>query len=274
MRRGNSRKNTAKIQLQHIKRYIMIQETISSQEKCPILKGRLGGGVREAFSFFYPGYRTESDVFAECITRYLNRNSVVLDAGCGKGMFFRYPWKSQVQLLVGCDIEASVSCNPNISSGICANLMRLPFVQDSFDIVFSHYVLEHLESPHTVFSEFCRVLKHGGKLIVLTPSKYHYVSTLSRMTPHLFHETISRIRGNEEHDAFPTKYIANCKRELVRNAEQSGLILREFITKEASPNYLLWSLPSFLLGVAYERFVNSLAFMSPFRSSIIATFEK
>jgi ubiquinone/menaquinone biosynthesis C-methylase UbiE len=252
----------------------MIQETISSQKRYPVLKGRLGVGVREAFSFFYPGYTTESDIFSECITRYLHKNSVVLDAGCGKGIFFRYPWRSQVQLLVGCDVEGSVSCNPNISSGICADLMQLPFVQDSFNIVFSHYVLEHLEDHHVVFSEFCRILKHGGKLIVLTPSKYHYVSTLSRMTPHWFHEAVSKVRGNVEHDAFPTKYVANCKGELVRHAEKSGLVLREFITKEASPNYLLWSLPSFLLGVAYERFVNSLAFMSPFRSSIIAIFEK
>jgi ubiquinone/menaquinone biosynthesis C-methylase UbiE len=252
----------------------MIQEMISSKGKNPVLKGRLGVGVREAFSFFYPGYTTENDIFSECVTRYLNKDSVVLDAGCGKGIFFRYPWRSQVQLLVGCDVEDSVSSNPNIVSGICADLMQLPFAQNSFDVVFSHYVLEHIEDPHMVFSEFCRILKRRGKLVILTPSKYHYVSTLSRITPHWFHETVSKLRGNEEHDAFPTRYVANCKRELVRHAEKSGLFLREFITKEVTPNYLLWSLPSFLLGVAYERFVNSFAFMSPFRSSIIATFEK
>ena len=123
----------------------MIQEMISSKGKNPVLKGRLGVGVREAFSFFYPGYTTENDIFSECVTRYLNKGSVVLDAGCGKGIFFRYPWRSQVQLIVGCDVEDSVSSNPNIISGIRADLMQLPFAQNSFDVVFSHYVLEHIE---------------------------------------------------------------------------------------------------------------------------------
>jgi ubiquinone/menaquinone biosynthesis C-methylase UbiE len=134
--------------------------------------------------------------------------------------------------------------------------------------------LEHLDDPGIVFSELARILKPSGKLIVLTPSKYHYVALLSRLTPHWVHEMVSIIRGNSTQDAFPTKYLANSKAELIHYAEEAGLTLKEFIAREVCPNYLLWSLPSFLLSVAYERVVNHFDIMSPFRVSIIAVFER
>lgn len=217
---------------------------INPCDKRPVLKGRVGLGVKRAFSFFYPDYISEDDLFAQRIVRYLQKDSLVLDAGCGSGAFFRYPWKHHVRFLVGCDISESVHRNPNLTSGIRGDLACLPFSCKSFDVIFSRYVLEHLDAPGIVFAELARILKPGGKLIVLTPSKYHYVALLSRLTPHWVHEMVSVIRGNSAQDAFPTKYLANSKSELIRYAEEAGLTLKEFMAREVCPNYLLWSLPS------------------------------
>ena len=46
----------------------------------------------------------------------------------------------------------------------------LPFKKESFDIMFSIQVAEHLDNPHQFFSEARRVLKSGGLLIISTPN--------------------------------------------------------------------------------------------------------
>ena len=43
----------------------------------------------------------------------------------------------------------------------------LPFADQSFDVVMSFTVLEHLVCPETALTEMSRVLKQGGQLILL-----------------------------------------------------------------------------------------------------------
>lgn len=178
------------------------------------------------------------------------------------------------RLLVGCDRTDVLRGNPNFHLATHADLGRLPFLDRSFDVIFARYVLEHLERPEDVFTELARVLKPGGRLIVLTPSKYHYVAVAGRWTPFWVHRAVSVLRGDSRQDVFPTRYRANSRADLTRLASAAGLLMIEIRAKEASPNYLLWSLPAFLLGVAYERLVNRFEWLAPFRSSIIAAFER
>lgn len=50
---------------------------------------------------------------------------------------------------------------------------RLPFPQDSFDIVTSYDVFEHVHDLDKVFHECMRVLKPGGRLLAIFPPFYH-----------------------------------------------------------------------------------------------------
>lgn len=246
-----------------------LSNSISSAQR-----GHIGRGVERAAAVLYPNYVSEDDLFVGSIIPYLQKDAFVLDAGCGRGAFFRYPWKQQVRLLVGCDVEKAINQNPNTTTGVRASLTYLPFASSSFDLVFSRYVFEHLDTPSLVFKELARVLKPGGKLVVLTPSKYHYVTLISRLLPHRLHEKVAALRGNAAHDAFPTMYLVNSEADLRRYAAEAGLRMKQVVSREVRPNYLLWSLPAFLLGVAYERLVNRFDRLRPFRVSLIAVFER
>lgn len=252
----------------------MMQTAHPPRGEDPVLKGRVGAGVRCAYRLFYPRPLRADALFTQAVDQYLDNDARVLDAGCGSGAIFPHSWKEEVEFLVGCDLGNAIRRNQNINAGVNADLSMLPFKCESFDIIFSRYVFEHIQAPDQVFTEIARVLKPNGKLIILTPSRYHYVTFLSRLMPHSIHERVAAVRGNAPEDTFPTVYLANTRPELAANAKRAGLSLIEFITHEPPPGYLLWSLPSFLLGVAFERLVNRFESLKSFRVSIIAVFER
>ena len=54
----------------------------------------------------------------------------------------------------------------------------LEFGDNEFDLVWCSEVIEHLEDPVKSLSEFRRVLKQSGKLIITTPNSYCWVFNL------------------------------------------------------------------------------------------------
>lgn len=50
-----------------------------------------------------------------------------------------------------------------------ANILNLPFEDNSFDLIFCNHVLEHIEDDHKAMSELYRVLKKGGMGIFQIP---------------------------------------------------------------------------------------------------------
>ncbi|MEM6824585.1 MAG: class I SAM-dependent methyltransferase [Pseudomonadota bacterium] len=50
-----------------------------------------------------------------------------------------------------------------------ADLTKLPFPEDDFDLVICSHVLEHVPDDAAAFSEIARVLKPGGQALLLTP---------------------------------------------------------------------------------------------------------
>lgn len=248
-------------------------QTRTSQSS--LLTGSVGRGVRQAFRRLYPSdYATDDDLLAARIEPRLTPSAVVLDAGCGSGAMFRHSWKQSTKFFVGCDIGDGITTNASLDAGVQATLGDLPFADESFDIIFSRYVLEHVADPERVFREFARVLRPGGRLLILTPNRNHYVTLVSRLTPHWFHEAIGRVRGIGGDDVFPTLYRANSRRALMRLAHNAGLTSVEYLSRENFPLYLLWSLPSFLIGVGYERLVNRFTWLSGMRVTILATYER
>src|SRR4051812_14694807 len=47
---------------------------------------------------------------------------------------------------------------------VCTDAERLPFPDDSFDLVFGHAILHHIPDLDRAFAEFRRVLRPGGRI--------------------------------------------------------------------------------------------------------------
>ena len=112
----------------------------------------------------------------------LNEASHVLEVGCGTGVIL-----SQIDSPVfghlhsksffGCDIQlASVKeakiHTQNKSPLICADTFSLPYADNSFDIVFCHFLLLWLPNPENALKEMMRISKVDAHIIAFAEPDY------------------------------------------------------------------------------------------------------
>ena len=94
----------------------------------------------------------------------------VLDVGCGKGAFSRRLAEAGARV-AGIDITGKFVeiAQQNMPYGIFseASATEIPFDDSQFDAVFSFEVLEHIPDTEEAIAEMVRVLKPGGKLLII-----------------------------------------------------------------------------------------------------------
>ena len=78
--------------------------------------------------------------------------------------------------MIGADLDPRIENNPLLDRGVKTDLLHLPFEDNCFDIVFSRYVLEHVDAVQAFLKELHRILKTGGSFVFLAPNKWHYVA--------------------------------------------------------------------------------------------------
>jgi SAM-dependent methyltransferase len=226
--------------------------------------------------FYRPEFRGMYDRFSDVIHEHVLRGNTMLDAGCGSGRVFQYRFSDddRPRLIVGVDMTDEPRHNRNIDAAARADLAALPFRDETFDIIISSHVAEHLVQPVRVFRELSRVLRPGGRLLVLTPNRWHYVTISSAVLPHSFHLRFNRSRGVDVHDIFPTVYRANTAGRLRRLYEDAGMDVERLEQFETEPEYLAFSTPTYALGVAYERLVNRFDSLRGLRVNLLAVGRK
>lgn len=102
----------------------------------------------------------------------------ILDVGCGLGLYVKR-LRQFSDDVYGVDIdpakvrEASLSL-PNICQ---APAECLPYPDESFDVILSHEVLEHVHDDRAAVREAYRVLKPGGRMVVFVPNRLYPFET-------------------------------------------------------------------------------------------------
>jgi SAM-dependent methyltransferase len=215
--------------------------------------------------------------FAAFISKHLHPDMRLLDLGAGPGKPGPVNFCGSVATVVGVDPDWAIKDNDRVDYRVLSVAESLPFRAESFDLVFADWVMEHLANPTAVASEILRVLKPGGFFLFRTGNRRHYSYAVAAHTPHWFHQLVANpVRGLVRNggDPYPTYYRMNTCSTVRRVLSQSGFLEEELLTVEAEPSYLMFSVPSFLLGVAYERLVNRVPFLSGLRACLFGCFRK
>jgi SAM-dependent methyltransferase len=113
--------------------------------------------------YFYRMYR------AEVLARIDGlRGRDILEVGCGEGMMFDGLGMHPVQMDVSMTRLSRAAGRCRFL--LCADGYELPFAAGSFEAVLLVAILEHTREPWRIVAEVRRVLKRGGRTIVVVPN--------------------------------------------------------------------------------------------------------
>jgi SAM-dependent methyltransferase len=225
---------------------------------------------------FYPTFQNNWDdlLFRDEILSVIQPSHHVLDLGAGAGIVAQMDFRGRVARVCGLDPDPRVESNSYLDEGKVGVGESIPYPNSTFDIVFADNVLEHLDRPAQVFSEIHRVMKPGGLFLAKTPNRWHYMPVIARLTPHVFHQFVNRLRGRASGDTFPTRYQVNSPGAVGRCAASAGFEVERIRLYEGRPEYLRMTSMTYLIGLLYERLVNAIPAFSRFRILLIARLRK
>jgi len=156
----------------------------------------------------------------------LGPESVILDFGCGSGRRV-LGLRSLGYQSYGCDFKFKEQDNADTSSLVQRQIIRLiqehpyrlPFDDDTFDVVMSDQVFEHVNNYPESIAEISRVLKADGCCLHIFPSRYKMIE------PHSLVPFATVLRS------YPWLYIWAALG--IRNQHQRDLSIRETVDRNS-----------------------------------------
>ena len=126
------------------------------------------------------GHMIEAEHFARYAwAAQFARGRHVLDAACGTAYGTAMLATAGASSVVGVDLDESViaevreSASPGVSFEV-ADLRKLSFGDDEFDLITCFEAIEHVTEPELVLNELARILRPDGLLLVSTPNRDVY----------------------------------------------------------------------------------------------------
>jgi len=130
---------------------------------------------------FYQNDYSRTEFFSSItITRYnelldnfekYRKTNKILDVGAGNGFFL------EIAKARGWDVYGTELTEQAV--GVCSSkgismkqgcLDEINFEEESFDVITSFEVIEHITNPKTIVAEMYRILRKGGKCYITTPN--------------------------------------------------------------------------------------------------------
>jgi SAM-dependent methyltransferase len=164
----------------------------------------------------------------------------ILEAGCGRRWELSTPPSSTT--LVGVDrdlrsLRLRIEGPGDLDVAIHGDLADVAFRRDSFDVVYSAFVLEHVVHPAMLLDQFAQWLRPGGLLVLRIPDRDSVYAFAARHTPHRFHVWFRRRllgfpdAGRPGFGPFPVVYDTEMSLpSLVQWGDEQGLALVDAAT--------------------------------------------
>lgn len=130
---------------------------------------------KKYYGFAHKGSLDMSHPAMKLLLSLVNKGKNILDMGCGEGTRLNVLVENnKYKKAVGIDssslaIKLAKKNFPGLEF-FNADLTDVPLKNETFDLLFSAYVFEHLTNPEKVLFEAKRVLDKGGKFLIVAPN--------------------------------------------------------------------------------------------------------
>ena len=143
----------------------------------------------QQFSWYYLDEKEEYNIAKLFLSNFFKLNISVLEVGSGKGVFKSYLKENDKYVGLEFSQEAIRLAEKNKVELYQETIENYaPKCPDSYDVVCSFQVLEHVTNPRTFIESCITALKPGGILIIAVPSEddlmKEMVNNLYNMPPH------------------------------------------------------------------------------------------
>ena len=98
--------------------------------------------------------------YQNIISTYHKSNARILEIGCGKAAV-----SNLIERYIGVDISFT-AIKDNVGNFINAEATELPIKNNTFQMLISHRVLEHIHDPEKALLEYRRILGNEGILVL------------------------------------------------------------------------------------------------------------
>ncbi len=227
-----------------------------------------------------PGLVYSQETYEKALEDYITDGMVWCDLGCGHQVLPSWRAEQERRLVDRCravfglDYDAkSLENHHTINDRVRGDILRLPFADESFDLVTMNMVVEHLSDPAPQFREVARVLKSRGLLIFHTPNAHSYFVLLRKLIPGGLSKRLARLlEERPAEDVFDVHYKANSQGRIRELANASGFEVAEL--RMISTDAVLWIVPP--LVVAELLWIRALKTrpLSHLRTNIIGVLRK
>jgi len=125
----------------------------------------------------------------------LGRPLSIVEAGCGR--FWKLDLTGVDYTLTGVDLdpvalELRETVARDLDVAICGDLCTVDLPAASADVVYSRYVLEHVQRADVAIQNFVKWLKPGGLMILHIPGRETARGFYTRLLPHWCHQWFYR----------------------------------------------------------------------------------
>ena len=231
-------------------------------------------------SIITPKLKYSQDIYEEILKEYFQSNYVWLDLGCGHQLL--PPWRHEeeknlvkkIKTIIGLDYDFnSLLKHRTVNNRIRGDISMLPFFDNSFDLITSNMVFEHIKYPEVQLKEIFRILKPGGKLIFHTPNTLGYSTFIAWLIPEMIKsKLVFLLQGRIEEDVFPAYYKINSKSKIEKIAKLVGFNIKNIKMICSSANFVIIP-PIVILELLIIRLLMTKV-LKNLRTNIIAILEK
>jgi len=127
-----------------------------------------------------PGYvwRSGQDRRLDMIRQWSDLGGRILDNGTGLGTYLEACGRANPDSLrIGLEVEheRAVQALTRADGVVVGEGEHLPFADDTFDLILSNEVLEHVADDRACAAEMARVARPGGRIVVFAPNRWYPV---------------------------------------------------------------------------------------------------